>query len=285
MKNNKFKNIFTVDLEDWFAAEGFEEYYEKSDKDFVVNNLINNTRYILELLKRHDTKATFFVLGKLAEMLPELVNEISKEGHEIASHGYNHKVLYNMTDAEFDDDIKKSIIAIENTCGIKPMGYRAPQFSINRDNIHFIDILKDNGFLYDSSIYPTSLHPNYGFANAPTQPYYHPNGIAEFPIASAKILNFNIPCGGGAYLRFYPYLLFKKLFFICNKSNGTSVLYIHPWEFSHTIPKGSISKNLWIRQHYNISGLKNKMEGLIYDFKFTSVLETLKEMKSGENIN
>lgn len=272
---NEQKNILTIDLEDWFAVDGFESFFTPNLSQKAISNLENNTEYLLNRLKYFDINATFFVLSKLANYVPDLIKEISTNGHEIALHGYNHIRIDNMNESQFTIDIEKSL-KILSRFSIEVIGYRAPQFSINKHNLHYLEILKNLGLVYDSSIYPIAIHPNYGMNESKTMPYQILSDFYEFPIATAKYFGKNIPCGGGAYFRFYNYSLFKKLFKRCQYNNGVAVFYIHPWEFSHTIPKDSISKNMWFRQHYNIKNNKVKFEKLLNDFKFVSIREFIR---------
>ena len=266
-------NILTIDVEDYYQDTEFKNW--KSYEDRVVQN----THKILNILSEANTKATFFVLGYVAEHFPELVETIKDEKHEIATHGYCHTPITQQTPSEFEEDLSKSIRILEKITGDRVMGYRARQFSVSEKTSWAIDILKKNGLEYDSSIFPVKT-PLYGVPDAPLYPYHISSSnikrdnpeedFLELPLSVFRIpiVHKNIPIAGGFYLRFFPYLFIKHAIKIINKMNQPAIIYIHPWEFDPEQPR--ISDHKWYH-YYRLSKTEQKFRKLLKDFKFTSV--------------
>jgi polysaccharide deacetylase family protein (PEP-CTERM system associated) len=272
-------NVFSVDLEDWCFTD---EHHDSTDIKLITackSDLWKNTSDLLELLMENNIKATFFVLGKLAESEPELVRNIAQQGHEIACHGFNHKSIKEMTPDDFRKDIELSINAIKNACGIIPRGYRAANFSIVKETMWAIDILKEFDFQYDSSIQPIKIHPGYGIGDIEMRPFKFESGIIEIPLSCAEVLKMRIPCSGGAYFRFYPYIIFNYLFRKCNKQERPGIFYIHPWELSNSYSEASGIKKF--RKYYNNHKTIEKLERLVNDFKFVTMRDLIREMNLG----
>ena len=263
-------NIFSVDLEShsftWQNMPGSAAYYEKE-------KLKRNTKLLLSLLDEFNVKATFFTLGRIAEELPGIVIEIFDAGHEIASHGYDHKRVDRMSPDEFKKDIEKTQNAVFKVTGRHPSGFRAPEFSMKADMGNYFAILKDSGFLYDSSIYPISLHPGYGDQSAPGQPFLHPSGLIEFPMSYAEVAKLRIPCSGGAYLRHYPFTLFRILAAKCIEQGRQYVFYAHPWEIGEIIQDDSFRGIQAYRRFHNIDKVYRRIRKLLYGFKFHSFID------------
>ena len=180
-------NYLSFDIEDWFQVENFKSHVSRKDWDNFELRVVGNTRRILALLKTYNTKATFFVLGWIARKCPELVKEIHQQGHEIASHGFGHELVYKQTVEEFEKDIRGSKELLESIINQEVLGYRAPSFSITKDSLWAIDILKKAGFRYDSSIFPVSFHDRYGFEGMNNIPKRFENGLLEIPISTFKV--------------------------------------------------------------------------------------------------
>jgi len=256
-------NILTIDLEDWFQVYNFSEIIKYKDWEKQEQRIVKNTNKILNLLDKYNTQATFFVLGWTAEKFPSLIKKIHSKGHEIACHSYNHKPIYLMNKEEFSKDLDKAIKSIKKACGVAPIGYRAPSFSITRKTLNALTILKEKGFKYDSSMFPVK-HPDYGIKEIPKRPFKI-KGIWEIPLSTT----YGLPIGGG-YFRTYPYWLTKLLI----KKNKNTVFYIHPWEFDPQQPKYKLPLIKRFR-HYN--GLKRtgkKFKKLLRDFEFDSIKES-----------
>lgn len=268
-------NIMSVDLEDYYCDLPFSEWSKYESR------IIKNTERILTLFERYNVKATFFVLGYIAEKFPELVKKISELGHEIASHSYAHIDLRKVTKEQFEDDFFKSINILENITGKKVDGFRAPFFSINNNNYWIFEILSKK-ITYDSSVFPVRTQL-YGIHNAPRF-IYKPslenivnedkNGkLIEIPMATHKIpLIGNIPIAGGFYLRFFPYWYMRLGIKKMNKNGNPAMIYIHPKDLDPEMPK--IREYSWY-YYYNLKSAANKFEKLLNDFKFTTAKDIL----------
>ena len=272
-------NIMSVDLEDYYCDLPFSEWSK------YENRVTKNTKMILEMFEKHNVKATFFVLGYIAEKNPELIKEISELGHEIASHSYAHIDLRKVSKEQFEDDFLKSINILEKITGKKVEGFRAPFFSINKNNYWVFDILSKK-ITYDSSVFPVKTQL-YGIPNAPRN-IYRPslsnivnedkNGkLIEIPMATHKIpLIGNIPIAGGFYLRFFPYWYMKLGIKKMNKEGNPAMMYIHPKDLDPKMPK--IKEYNWY-YYYNLKSGMKKFENLLKDFKFGTVKDTLEILK------
>jgi len=262
-------NGLSFDIEDWFQVENLREACPIEKWDIYELRVEKNVSKILELLSSRDTKATFFILGWIAERLPGLVKEIAKLGHEIASHGYKHEIVYRLTPNAFREDLMKSKKILENLCGAEVIGYRAPNFSITKDSLWAIDILKESGFLYDSSIFPTSFHDRYGFEGIQNSDFIKfENDLREFPLTTYKLLHTDFPVGGGAYFRFIPYGIFKFILNRINRNGKSFIFYLHPWELDKDQPRLKVNWNYYIRHYTNLDKTEYKLKMLLRDFKF-----------------
>src|SRR4030043_1750010 len=196
-------NGLSFDVEDWFHVENLKGAISFSEWDYCDLRVVENTHRILNILDQYQTKATFFILGWVAERCPSLVKEIAERGHEIASHGYSHELIYKQTPEEFHEDIRRSKDILQSITSEPILGYRAPAFSITSESDWALDILKNNGFAYDSSMFPTSFHNRYGNnSNGNSNerfPFRFSNGLVEMPLSTVKLAGKNIPVGGGGY--------------------------------------------------------------------------------------
>lgn len=266
------KNAFTVDVEDYFQVEAFKSTIGFESWSSWPARVQQNTGRVLDLLRETNAKATFFVLGWVAERYPNLVRRIASEGHEVASHGYAHRTIHSMSSAEFRDDLRRSKGILENCSGAPVTGFRAPTFSITRATWWAYDVLQEEGFLYSSSIYPIA-HDLYGIPNAPRTPF-HPlgaGGILEIPIATIRLFNRNGPCGGGGYFRLLPYFFSRWCISRTNGREGQPcVFYCHPWEFDPDQPRmHSISTASKFRHYVNIARMEQRIARLLQDFSWT----------------
>ena len=230
--------ILTVDVEEWFQVENLKSAISRDNWETLKSSVALNIDHILELFLKHNIKATFFILGWVAERNPLMIKRIFDNGHEIASHGYGHRISGSLQNGLLREDIQKSKHILEDLTGIPITGYRAPNFSVN-DKI--IDIIKDLGFTYDSSYNPFQMHSRYGHFDRYTirdsNIFNLGNGLFEIPIASYKFGRFHIPIGGGAYFRIFPYVLFKYLALAKGRRDGLYNFYTHPWEFEPDQPR------------------------------------------------
>lgn len=272
-------NLLTIDVEDWYHD------LDPSTWKLCEDRVVENTLKILRMIKRHGYNATFFTLGCVAEHHPELIEQIKDEGHEIATHGYLHKPITEMSKEEFEEDLKKSLSILHDVTRCKIKGHRACRFSINHRTAWAIDILKRNGLKYDSSIFPTKT-PEYGVPRAPIHPYIissanieknSQNGdLIEFPLSvlSLPVFHMNIPVAGGFYLRLLPYWLIKASLRKINKRGYPAVVFIHPKDLDPQKPR---VKGLSWHHYYGLNGAEKKFAKLLNDFKFTSIENYLEE--------
>jgi len=269
---NESKNktcLISLDVEEWFQVENFKGVIKESDWPVYTSSVLKNTQKLLLLFKKYDVRATFFLLGWIAEKLPELLTEIISSGHEIASHGYGHTLINKMKTADIMNDISKSKNIIEEITNTKVWGYRAPSFSINDE---LIEILGDLGFAYDSSYNPFSFNDRYGTLNTPMENvkdiFQLHNNLYEIPVSSVKILNKDIPISGGAYFRLIPFTVFKRMVKAKLKKVDLYTFYLHPWEIEPEQPRiKNIPLNYRIRHYTGLSRTKRKLEKLIIFLK------------------
>ena len=236
------KNILTIDVEDWYMDTDISTW------DSYEDRVVQSTKKILEILDESNTKATFFVVGYVAEHFSELIEDIKDKGHEIGTHGYSHTSIKKQTPSEFEKDLSKSVRILEDITKEKIVGHRACEFSIVEETAWAIDILKKNGLKYDSSVFPVKTHL-YGVPDAPLYPYHISSSnikidnpeedFLEFPLSVYRIpiVHKNIPIAGGFYLRLIPYWFIKHAIIRINKMNQPATFYIHPWEFDLTQPR------------------------------------------------
>ena len=201
-------NGLSFDIEDWFQVENLKEVISCNEWNCCELRVVQNTRKILGLLERHQTRATFFILGWIAEKCPSLIEEIAAGGHEISSHGYGHELIYKLTPDEFHKDIKRSKEILESITATPALGYRAPSFSITPKSEWAIDVLKGLGFTYDSSIFPTSFHNRYGFNGISCLPFRFDNGLFEIPLSTYSFAGTNFPLAGGGTFAFFHISIF-----------------------------------------------------------------------------
>ncbi len=265
------RNALSFDVEDWFQVENLKPAIPRELWDTLELRVEANTRRILALLRERDVKATFFVLGWVAERCPELIREIDRDGHEVASHGYGHHLVYELTPDAFREDVLRSKRILENLV-LKPVvGYRAPSFSITPETPWALDVLKEAGFLYDSSIFPVSLHDRYGFTGASSRPFTWPNGLVEIPLAVYSIGKFSFPAAGGGYFRLFPYRYFRHVFARLNRNGQPVTFYLHPWELDPDQPRVRVPWFYRFRHYVNLRKTEGRLRRLLEDFRFTTI--------------
>ncbi|MFQ5752627.1 MAG: XrtA system polysaccharide deacetylase [bacterium] len=264
-------NVFTVDVEDYYMVTAFKDIVKYKDWPTYQSRVEDNTKKILELLAANKITATFFVLGWVAKRYPSLVREIQSEGHEIASHGYNHRLIYEMTPDEFREDVHKSKSILEDITGGQIKGYRAASYSIVQATLWALDILIEEGFLYDSSIFPIR-HDLYGLPDA--NRFHHiieRNGgkLHEFPATTSRILGQNLPIAGGGYLRLFPLSATKAVVRRVNRKERKPVIfYVHPWEVDVDQPRLNGRLLSKARHYLNLKSTMPKLAALLGEFKF-----------------
>ena len=264
------ENYLTIDVEDYFQVAAFENIINSADWETMEQRVVRNTEQILLLLSNHAIKATFFVVGWIAEKFPSLVNEIHKQGHIIGCHSYWHRKIYDLSPEEFYADTLRAKRVLEDIIGEPVLGYRAPSYSITSKSLWALDILKDLGFLYDSSIFPI-YHDTYGMPNAPRFLYRHSNGLNEYPISTALLMGQKVPVSGGGYFRLFPYWFTRlALKTINQKDKKPFVFYLHPWELDPDQPRLKQASLLSRFRHYNhLDQTYDRFNRLLKDFKFS----------------
>jgi polysaccharide deacetylase family protein (PEP-CTERM system associated) len=275
-------NAITIDVEDYFHVTAFEKYIDQDDWGTYPLRVQNNTFKILDMLDEYSVKATFFILGWVAERCPEIIKETQRRGHEIACHGYDHKLIYRIGPDNFREDIRKSKGLLEDISGRKIKGYRAPTYSITKESLWALDILIEEGFVYDSSIFPI-IHDTYGIPDA--NRFYHeikrPSGvIIEFPMSTIKlnVLNFElrIPISGGGYLRLLPAWLIKTAMRYINENERQPVVfYFHPWEIDHEQPRIEVGFKSRFRHYTNLDKTAERVRYLLSSFNFAPMEKVL----------
>ena len=268
---NKLKNAMTVDVEDYFQVSAFERYIKKTDWDKQECRVEKNTHRLLDLYGQYDVKATFFTLAWVAERYPALIKRIVSEGHELASHGYDHVRITNQTPDEFRKDVIKAKNILEDISGVEIKGYRAASYSIKESNLWALDILYETGHQYSSSIYPVK-HDLYGIPDSPRYKYYPrgDDGILEIPITTLRMFGKNLPAGGGGFFRLYPYAFSRwSLNRINTVDNESGMFYFHPWEIDPEQPRTEgINAKTKFRHYLNLDKFYGRLEKLLQDFEW-----------------
>ena len=273
-------NALSVDVEDYFQVRSFADRITFSSWDSYETRFGRNTRELLELFRKYNAKATFFVLGWNAEKDPNLVKEIARDGHEIASHGWSHKLVYQLSRSEFREEVVRTKSLLEDISGLPVMGFRAPSYSITKKSLWALEVLAQAGHLYDSSIYPIWRRV-YGIASAERNPHLIRAGskeIVEFPMSTARIGKWNVPFGSGAYLRLMPLYLTRVLMSRHNRRGLCVNVSVHPWEIDRGQPR--VRSVVERPNHY--LGLERTLpilEELLKAFYFLSVRRVLENLK------
>lgn len=270
-------NAFTIDVEDYYHVSALAESIRVDEWENWPSRVIRNTTLILDLLDDFGVKGTFFVLGWEAERRPELIKEIYSRGHEIASHGYSHQLIYNQSPDVFRQETQRSKEILEEIINDEVVGYRAASYSITHKSLWALDVLAELGFKYDSSIFPVQ-HDRYGIADADTQPHEieleNGKSIVEFPLSTSSFFGKRLPIAGGGYFRIFPYWFFKRHFSKAT-ANAEAVFYLHPWEVDPDQPKVSASRLSTFRHYRNLHKTESRLKDLLGSFPFTTMRDVL----------
>jgi polysaccharide deacetylase family protein (PEP-CTERM system associated) len=269
------QNVLTIDLEEYFQVHAFENVIPRRDWERYPSRVAVGTRRLLRLLEEHGVRATFFVLGWVADRQPELLREIVAGGHEIATHGYWHQLIYRQTPSEFAADLRQALEAIRSSVGDdRPLGYRAPGFSITNASLWALDVLRDHGFRYDSSIFPLVAHDRYGLRGAPRFAHRVENGLWEFPLSTWRLGGQNWPVAGGGYFRLYPLWVTRHAIRRLNATSQPAIAYLHPWEFDPEQPVVANAPPLSRFRHYvNLGKTEARLRALLGEFDFAPMRE------------
>jgi polysaccharide deacetylase family protein (PEP-CTERM system associated) len=263
-------HAMSIDVEDWYHSLD----PDPANWPAYDHRILASTRKMLDILARTGTRATFFILGPVAEREPGLVAEIHRAGHEIGSHGSEHRMVYGQSPAEFEADVRRSVAALEAATGVAPRGYRAPCFSITKRSLWALDILKGLGFTYDSSIHPVH-NPRYGIARAPRLPHLAAPGLIEVPISTFPLGSLNLPCAGGVYFRALPWFLLKRMFRRLEARGERIIFYFHPWELDPGQPRIAAPWPLRMRHYHALGRSAAKFERLCRTFRFGTISEAV----------
>lgn len=268
----KKTHAMTVDVEDYFHVSAFDSLFSQKDWPNLEHRVDNNTRRLLDLFDEHGAKSTFFILGAVAEKFPDLVTEIDKRGHEVASHGFAHRRATTQTQQVFKEDVYRSKSFLEDTLGKSINGYRAPSFSINDTNEWAYETLVELGFKYSSSTYPIE-HDLYGVPDWPRFKYDRPEGIIEIPVPTIRKNHKNKGIGGGGYFRLYPYWLSKRrIQKFEQEENAPYSFYFHPWEIDAEQPRIKDAPLLSKFRHYvNLSKMEGKIVQLLKEHQWDTM--------------
>ena len=271
-------NALTVDVEDYFQVSGFAGSIPQSQWASMESRVCRNTERLLALFGETEVKATFFVLGWVAERFPELVKRIHADGHELASHSYDHALVYDKTPEGFAADLRRARCAIEDASGVKVDGYRAPSFSITDRSLWALDVLVAEGYRYDSSIYPIR-HDRYGIPS--WSRHIHEvrrqgGSIWELPGSTIARGGMNLPIGGGGYFRLLPYWWTRRGIAALNREEQRpAIFYVHPWEIDPDQPRIRAAALSRLRHYYNLDQTESRLKRLLSEFSFGRVSDVL----------
>ena len=271
---SEITNYLTIDVEDYFQVAAFEDIIQPENWNSMDFRAEKNTDRILSILEQRQIKATFFIVGWIAEKCPAIVKKIAAAGHEIGCHSYWHRKIYDLPPEEFRQDTRQAKDALENIIGKKIQGYRAPSYSITKKSLWALDILEELGFTYDSSIFPI-YHDNYGIPDAPRFEYKLPDHeMKEYPISTSLILGRKIPVAGGGYFRLFPYWFTRMALRKINKRDKKPfIFYLHPWEVDPDQPRMQHARLLSRFRHYNnLHKTVPRYKILLADFNFGPIM-------------
>lgn len=284
MSPGSVTNAMSVDVEDYFHVSALAGVAPRDRWESFPRRVEANTDRLLALFDEHGVKATFFVLGWVAERHPGLVRRIVGGGHELASHGTWHQLVYDLSPDEFREDVRCARRGLEDTAGVRVRGYRAPSYSITKRSLWALDVLADEGYTYDASIFPIH-HDRYGIPDAPRHVYRHDHagGLAEVPPSTVRVLGQNLPIAGGGYFRLLPYWWTRWGIARVNTAEGRPVVfYLHPWEIDPDQPRLPASALSRLRHYRNLHRTESRLRTLCSQFRFAPVADLLaRELSSG----
>jgi len=276
----------TIDVEDYFQVSAFDAVVSRDSWDTFPSRVVANTERLLAMFDEHRVKSTFFVLGWVANRFPTLVADIAKAGHELASHGFHHRLVYDQTQDAFRDDVRRAKHLIEDQSGQQVRGYRAPSYSITNRSLWALDVLAEEGYTYDASIFPIR-HDRYGIPDAPRHPYAMARAagsLTEAPPSTVRIGSTNLPVAGGGYFRLLPYQWTSWGIRRINEEEGKpAIFYLHPWEIDPDQPRLQASALSRFRHYRNLSETEPRLRRLLSEFRFgplASLLDSVPESSS-----
>jgi polysaccharide deacetylase family protein (PEP-CTERM system associated) len=276
-------NAMTIDVEDYFHVSAFEGHLQRSRWDSLESRVVRNTDRLLELLARANVQATFFVLGWVAERYPALVRRIAESGHEVGSHGFAHRLIYNQSPVEFREDLQRSRAVISEATSVAIDGYRAPSFSITPRSLWALDIIREVGFTYDASVFPIR-HDRYGLPSAPR--HFHAlkqktGTLWECPASTVRVAGTNLPVAGGGYFRLLPYAWTRWGIARLNRhERRAAIFYLHPWEIDPDQPRMPTSLLSRVRHYTNLRKTEERLLRLLREFRFAPLRQVLQHHSS-----
>lgn len=272
MSPARIRNVMSVDVEDYYHVSAMEGVVSRDAWPTCESRVVDSTIRVLDLLAEHRVTATFFILGWVADRYPALVQRIVAAGHEIASHSYWHRLVYTLTPETFREDLHRAKVAIEDAAGIAVCGYRAPSYSITEKSLWALDVLIDEGYAYDSSIFPIR-HDRYGIPSAPRQAHRitrNGGSLLELPATAGRVGSLAVAVGGG-YFRILPYACTRWAIQQLNDDRQPAVFYIHPWEFDPEQPRLPASALSQMRHYTNLGRTEERFHRLLQEFDFDSI--------------
>jgi polysaccharide deacetylase family protein (PEP-CTERM system associated) len=277
-------NAMSVDVEDYFQVSAFDRLVSRAGWGTFESRVVGNTRRVLDLFDEAGVRATFFVLGWIANRHPALVREIAARGHEVASHGYHHQLLYLLTPEQFREDVRAAKSTIEQATGSPVLGFRAPSFSIVESSLWALDVLVEEGYQYDASIFPVH-HDRYGIPNAERHAHVlqrRAGSLVELPGSTIRVGGVNLPIAGGGYFRLLPYGWTRWAMRRVNRTEGKPVVfYFHPWEIDPDQPRLAVGAASRLRHYSGLRSTMPRLVRLLHEFRFDSVVRVLDLQLSG----
>lgn len=271
-------NAMSVDVEDYFQVNAFDSVVSRDRWENLESRVTRNTDRLLGLFEAGGVTATFFVLGWVAERFPSLVAAIAKQGHEVASHGYAHRLIYNQTREAFRDDVRRAKDLLESATGVHVDGFRAPSYSVTERTLWALDVLIEEGYRYDASIFPIR-HDRYGMPSSPRHPHVltrDGGSLVEAPASTVRLAGMNLPVAGGGYFRIFPYAWTRWGIRRINRGEGRpAIFYLHPWEIDPAQPRFNAGFVSRFRHYRNLDKTEPRLRRLLRDFRFSTVRRVL----------
>ncbi len=272
------RNALTIDVEDYYHVSAFDAPGRRERWPGFESRVCASTMRVLDLCAAASVRATFFVLGWVAERHPALVRLIAEAGHEVASHGYGHQLVYDLSPAAFRADLRRAQAAIEDAAGVRVAGYRAPSFSITRRSLWALDILAEEGYRFDSSVFPI-VRDRYGLPGSPRHAHVRQTAagpITEIPPSTIRWGRVTVPVAGGGYFRLYPFDWTRRAVRRLNADEGQpAVVYLHPWELDPEQPRQQGSLLSRFRHYVNLDRTESRLRELLATFAFGPITEAV----------